>query len=434
MVLPTITAAEVKRLIETRHVVAAYPRKGILVVDGFKRYLAGKWAIEEAMGVSALKNNPAGVMLREIKRMGGIKLHNSKDITGEKRAGKGIAGIPPGLFTRGGRGLDDLAIMLADAGYMIDLNDVDGGVGQLREMIRDEIDGNAVYYPGDPAETFEQQYGEYYGHGEPLPPRRRTRKARPAASPVSPVRSRAKHHSLDRVSQITRRPPTKRLIVRRLKNNQPGYFPNPKQAVLRSHVAALLAIYLRSGKQAAQKRYQEIVHAEQLKVWEARALAQKFQDALPLSVIGQIKKLQAIQKTHKPTDAAWITASELLQPLFKHMAALADNKTVKHRKNPVPPSKRVQIRNASKLYSDFTGHEASDYETLDKPILPDVMLKVGEIDFVGYTTVRDSKTEKYIHKFSKKCRPLFTVSHDGKQLFMLGGSYDFTERGIVDKT
>lgn len=104
------------------------------------------------------------------------------------------------------------------------------------------------------------------------------------------------------------------------------------------------------------------------------------------------------------------------------------------RKNPVPPSKKVQLRNAKKLFSDFTGHEGNHIETVDKPVLPDVMLNVGEIDGILYTTVRDGVTEKYIHKFKKKCRPLFTVSHDGKQLFMLGGSYDFTELGIVDKT
>lgn len=396
MALPVITADDVRRLIAARAVVAVYPRKGLIVVNGFRRYLAGKAACDAVR--IGYKDNPIGAMLREVKRMGGINLRDIKDITGEKRTGKGIAGIPPGLFTRGGRGLDDLAIMLADAGYTIDLSDVDGGVGQLREMIRDEIDGNAVYYPGDPAETFEEQYGDYYGHGDPLPPRRRITKAgqpvhrqmkgrgHSGSGKAKPIR----HHSLDRVSQITRRPPTKLLIARRLKNNQPGYFPNPKQAAFRTHVAELLTIYHRSGKLAAQNRFQAIVHAERLLVWEARALADSFMHAL--------------------------------------------NLTGKHKKNPVPPSKRVQIRNASKLYSDFTGHEASEYETLDKPVLPDVMIRVGEIDFVGYTTVRDNKTEKYIHKFSKKCRPLFTVSHDGKQLFMLGGSYDFTERGIVDKT
>jgi hypothetical protein len=113
----------------------------------------------------------------------------------------------------------------------------------------------------------------------------------------------------------------------------------------------------------------------------------------------------------------------------------------KRKPNPVPPSSRAlsndrlqRIEMAENLYTRFTGHDADEVVEVDKPILPDVMLVVGDIDGVLYTTVRDGKTEKYIHKFKKNCRPLFTVSPDGKQIFMLGGSYDFTERGIVDKT
>lgn len=111
------------------------------------------------------------------------------------------------------------------------------------------------------------------------------------------------------------------------------------------------------------------------------------------------------------------------------------------KQNPVPPSSRAlssdrmqRIETAANLYTRFTGHDADEVVEVDKPVLPDVMLVVGDIDGVLYTTVRDGKTEKYIHKFKKNCRPLFTVSPDGKQIFMLGGSYDFTERGIVDKT
>jgi hypothetical protein len=107
---------------------------------------------------------------------------------------------------------------------------------------------------------------------------------------------------------------------------------------------------------------------------------------------------------------------------------------IERKPNPVPASKKVQLRDAGQLYSDFTGHEAEVIDELDKPEYPDVLLCVGDIDFIGYTTVRDGVTEKYIHKFKKNCRPLFTVSPDGTQIFLLGGSYDFTERGIVDKT
>jgi len=62
----------------------------------------------------------------------------------------------------------------------------------------------------------------------------------------------------------------------------------------------------------------------------------------------------------------------------------------------------------------------------------DVAFKIGECDGLLYTTVRDGVKESYIHKFKKKSRPLLVSSHDGKQLFLLGGRYDFTERGIVD--
>ena len=42
----------------------------------------------------------------------------------------------------------------------------------------------------------------------------------------------------------------------------------------------------------------------------------------------EIAALQAIQKTHKPTDSAWIVASELLAPLFHRMAAFANGKPI----------------------------------------------------------------------------------------------------------
>jgi len=64
--------------------------------------------------------------------------------------------------------------------------------------------------------------------------------------------------------------------------------------------------------------------------------------------------------------------------------------------------------------------------------IPDVALKIGQCDGVLYTTVRDGKTERYIHKFKKSSRPLLAVSFDGRQLIMLGGAYQFTDRGIVD--
>ena len=112
----------------------------------------------------------------------------------------------------------------------------------------------------------------------------------------------------------------------------------------------------------------------------------------------------------------------------------AMKKTKPRGKNPVPPSKHVQRRDAAKLYKNFTGHDALDEVMIDKPELPDVMLVVGDIDGIMYTTVRDGVTEKYVHQFKKKARPLFCVSPDGTQIHLMGGEYDFTERGIVDRS
>jgi hypothetical protein len=303
---------------------------GVVNADTNKvMFTYSKWSDANATAIkmnSQRKQNPAGLSLtQKIKRMGGIDIGAIRDISGERKAGKGIAGISPGLFTRNGRGLDDLAISLNDAGYSISVNDADGGVADLAEMIRTEIDGYQKFYPGDQSESFEKQYADYYG-GAPAAKKRKAAKTRHKA-PRTKAKRRPSFDLADRVSQITGRPPSRRLVARRMKNNQRGFFPNP-----------------------------------------------------------------------------------------------------------VPASKKVQVRNASDLYTRFTGHEATEYELVDKPVIPDVMLQVGDIDGVLYTTVRDGKTEKYIHKFKKNCRPLFCVSHDGKQLYMLGGSYDFTELGIVDKT
>lgn len=76
-------------------------------------------------------------LLQRIKQLGGIDGALALDITGEQRAPGGWKFA----FNKGGTGLDDLATMLASDGFMIDTSDVDGGVQQLRDMIRNHIGG-----------------------------------------------------------------------------------------------------------------------------------------------------------------------------------------------------------------------------------------------------------------------------------------------------
>ena len=86
---------------------------------------------------------------------------------------------------------------------------------------------------------------------------------------------------------------------------------------------------------------------------------------------------------------------------------------------------------AVKLYENFTGDKPTYIDTVKLPV-DDVAMAIGYCDGVLYTTVREGQTEEYVHRFKKGARPVLGVSSDGKQLYLLGGDYRFTDRGIED--
>ena len=100
-----------------------------------------------------------------------------------------------------------------------------------------------------------------------------------------------------------------------------------------------------------------------------------------------------------------------------------------------------KIRAARRRYRQFTGHAPAfgDIGIADLTKDGEVVFIVGEVDGIMYTTVRDGRTERYIHEFGptkksgdpKSPRPLLAISHDGKQAFILGGGMRFTARGFV---
>lgn len=90
-----------------------------------------------------------------------------------------------------------------------------------------------------------------------------------------------------------------------------------------------------------------------------------------------------------------------------------------------------RVKRAKKLYEEFTGHVADDVVFVEVKDY-DTIVGVGYVDAISYETIRDGKKEKYIHTFKKKSRPLLAVSHDGRQAYMLGGAFTFTELGFVD--
>lgn len=92
------------------------------------------------------------------------------------------------------------------------------------------------------------------------------------------------------------------------------------------------------------------------------------------------------------------------------------------------------LKKGARLFEEFSGHDAEVIGRVKAPTIPRVLVQIGKIDFIGYRTMRDGEREKYIHKFKGAAKPLFCVTPDGKQIFLIGGSYEFTEQGIIDKT
>lgn len=125
--------------------------------------------------------------------------------------------------------------------------------------------------------------------------------------------------------------------------------------------------------------------------------------------------------------AATAPAKQIALELGKGVNAVKARK----KKNPIAGSKKRRVKKAKSLYEEFTGHKADKYEVVKVP-QHDTGLKVGNVLGIMYDTVRDGKKEKYLHEFKKASQPAFAVSHDGQQIYLIGGSYLFKDSGIND--
>ncbi len=96
-------------------------------------------------------------------------------------------------------------------------------------------------------------------------------------------------------------------------------------------------------------------------------------------------------------------------------------------------SRDRRIRQAKRLFSDFTGMDGEVVEQADIPPTDDVMVIVGICEAIAYTATRDGETHSYQHEFSPEARPALAVSHDGQRLYLLAGAYEFTAHGIEDR-
>lgn len=93
----------------------------------------------------------------------------------------------------------------------------------------------------------------------------------------------------------------------------------------------------------------------------------------------------------------------------------------------------VDLNKARRAFKDFTGHDATKgYETRldDKAVTG---YRMGQVVGIAYRAKRDGKSDQYFHRFKEAARPDLVSRDDGKQLYITGGKYRVTERGIEDK-
>lgn len=106
----------------------------------------------------------------------------------------------------------------------------------------------------------------------------------------------------------------------------------------------------------------------------------------------------------------------------------------KRRANPQPSRQvRRQLSQAASLYQKFREAEPRYVDAIRINPLPKVCMEIGKLDGVLYTTTHGGRKQAYIHKFTGRSRPTLATDAKGKRLFIIGGHYDFTEDGIVDR-
>lgn len=93
----------------------------------------------------------------------------------------------------------------------------------------------------------------------------------------------------------------------------------------------------------------------------------------------------------------------------------------------------MSIDRAKRAYENFRGFSPTEVVHARLPDKPVTAYHMGDVEGIMYRTERDGETQRYMHKFKDDAGPSLCVQDDGSQLYLTGGNYRVTERGIEDK-
>ena len=88
-------------------------------------------------------------------------------------------------------------------------------------------------------------------------------------------------------------------------------------------------------------------------------------------------------------------------------------------------------RDAINLYTDF--REATPRRFVNVEVdIPSALAIMGTLEFIGYRTTHGKRAVLYRHDFARGSRPHLCAGPHDNQLYIVGGRFRVTERGIVD--
>lgn len=113
---------------------------------------------------------------------------------------------------------------------------------------------------------------------------------------------------------------------------------------------------------------------------------------------------------------------------------MAKRRKKARRKNPIHTGAvRRQLANSVALYRKFREADPKFIDSVRLANPPKVAMHIGKLDGVLYTTTHGGKKVSYIHRFTGASKPDLVTDGNGKRLYIVGGRYDFTQDGIVDR-
>ena len=90
-----------------------------------------------------------------------------------------------------------------------------------------------------------------------------------------------------------------------------------------------------------------------------------------------------------------------------------------------------ELQRAIRLYRAF--REANPARVRRVSVdLPKAVARVGLVEFIGYMTTHKGKVHLYVHDFAPGSRPSIYAGTRRNQLYLFGGRFKVTARGITD--